>query len=69
MAKVTTGPLRGSAKSDREKVTRVTRRLRSSGKSDNRAATRQWQEWQGRGAAVGEVMEVKEAGDSSDTVQ
>ena len=42
MAKVTTGPLRGSGKSDREKVTRVTTGpLRGSGKSDNKAASRQ----------------------------
>ena len=26
----------------------------------DKAAAPQWQEWQGRGAAVGEVMEVKE---------
>ena len=40
MAKVTTGPLRGSGKSDKKKVTRVTRLLRSSGKSDRKKVAR-----------------------------
>jgi hypothetical protein len=58
VAKVATGSLRDSGKSGRKIVAGVARLLRSSGK----AAVPQWQKWQGRGAAVGEVKEVREVG-------